>query len=482
MKTKIIDTFLISLLTISAATTASLLAPQAKIPAAFCGGTTGLSTGLSIFRVKNLLTNKIDKLIYISNHIDSEINLNNNSDKVKKKYDREKKTALNKIKTEETITWLEQQNIEVKNYYKEEEGDGIFNEIALFLGYKYNLLQPIYEQIKRNIPKGTSFQINLASKTELEISTATQFCNKLSNYAFLNTYNYNNATKTIYASPPQQGRIINFLNGGWFERFVFHEIINLLKKNNFDFSCLLNPQINISNGNNFELDLLFLIDKVPLWLECKTGDYQAYILKYSEFRKVLSISKARACLIILGISNELTNKLNQLYEITVLNENNFLEYIELLIKNNDNNQDANNIIKNKSELHTVFKKAGIRPLPEIREEIITEILKAKLPQPLLNIKKEISQKKEHISNNKIQDIFNVLLQSRCFLNENKKPITSFKETVYSLVSNDYKTIENLCLETYKNIILSIDLNYFNCRENINNFEDVVGGIYSLNNG
>jgi predicted SprT family Zn-dependent metalloprotease len=478
MKNKIIDTFLVTLITISAGATASFLAPQqVRITAAIWGGTTGLTTGISIFRVKKSLEEKIDNLTQFNqHHAHKLVSVKGGKNLAKKKADQFKQINFKQIDCEAALNWLQKQDIEVKKYYQPEEGEHIFNEISLFLGDKYNLIQTVYEQLKRNIPKGTSFQVHLASKSELEISTATQFCTKLSNYALLNTYNYNNVTKIIYASPPQQGRLINFLNGGWFEKYVFQKIINLLQENNLKFSCIVNPQITLSNGSNFELDILFLINDNPLWLECKTGDYQSYIVKYSDFKKHLSIEKENSCLIILGLPNHLTKKLTQLYEITVLNENNFLEYIELTIKGDSQEQNNNSVAKNNNnELTTIFKKAGIRPLPEIRHLIISEISQIKLPQTLIEIKKEISEKLTDISNNKIQDIINVLLQGGCFLDEKKHPIISFKDDVYYLISNDEKKLENHCLNTYKETILSFDNNYFNSPENINNFQEVVGG-------
>jgi hypothetical protein len=476
MKSKIIDTLLIGLLTLSAGATANFLADtENKRTATLAGGATGLTLGLSIFRIKKSLEEKIDNSS-ILNHSNDLNNEKKEKNLTKKKEESIQNFNIKKLNSIPAINWLKKQEIEVKKYYQPEEGEEIFNEIAFFLGDKYNLVQTVYEQLKRNIPKGTPFQVHLASKTEMEISTSTQFCTKLSNYAFLNTYNYNNATKIIYASPPQQGRLINFLNGGWFEKYVFQKIINLLQENKLKFSCVVNPQINLPNNNNFELDILFLINNIPLWLECKTGDYQAYIVKYSDFKKHLSIGKENSCLIILGLPNHLTKKLTQLYEITVLNENNFLEYIELVIKGEIREKISHHSSTNNhtNELTTIFKKAGIRPLPEVRSLIIGVILQIKLPQTLIEIKKEISEKLTDISNNKIQDIINVLLQSGCFLDEKKQPVISFKDNVYSLISDNEHDLENRCLNTYKETILSLDDKYFDTSENLSNFQQVVG--------
>jgi len=133
----------------------------------------------------------------------------------------------------------------------------------------------------------------------------------------------------------RNGKVINFFTGGWFERYVYQKISDLLIKNKLKFTHLANPQIILPNGDDFELDLLFLIENQPLWVECKTGEYQAYVQKYSNARKILNIPKNRSVLIILGISDDIAEKLTELYDITITNETKFMDLIRLLVLNRE---------------------------------------------------------------------------------------------------------------------------------------------------
>jgi hypothetical protein len=108
----------------------------------------------------------------------------------------------------------------------------------------------------------------------------------------------------------------------------------LLRQKKQFYKSILNPQIVLQNGEDFELDILFLVNNQPFWIECKTGDYQNHVTKYSKMRSVLSIPKESSLLVILGIREQLTQDLTSLHDIHVANENNFLAIAESLILGN----------------------------------------------------------------------------------------------------------------------------------------------------
>jgi hypothetical protein len=223
--------------------------------------------------------------------------------------------------------WLASHGITVKNYKKEKAADEIFDRLATFLGERFDSLERLHEQIRRNLSTGNNFKLNLASSSQEEIANSTQLCTWLHQYAFLSSYRYDKYAKAIYATPQRVGKMINFFAGGWFERFVFLKTSNLLSQHGLDYIWVTNPQISLPNGDDFELDILFLVENIPLWLECKTGDYSSYIAKYADIRSILSIPKERSILVILGISDDLTSQLTDLYDLTVANENNFLAQV-----------------------------------------------------------------------------------------------------------------------------------------------------------
>ena len=191
--------------------------------------------------------------------------------------------------------WLTAKGITVKNYREQDTTDSIVDPLAIFLGGTgFKTWRRVHEFIRRSLSTGESITLNLSSRSQEEIADSTQFCTMLYSYAFLSSYRYDKRIKTIYAIPQRLGNVTNFFTGGWFERYIYLKILSLLSQNTVKFTCLLNPQITFSNGDDFELDLLFLIDNQPLWFECKTGDYQGYIAKYAETRKVPIRTQAKS--------------------------------------------------------------------------------------------------------------------------------------------------------------------------------------------
>jgi len=229
--------------------------------------------------------------------------------------------------------WLTSRNIVVKNYHEQDSTDKIIDELALFIGERFKNVFRLHELIRKNLSTGDTFALNLSSSSQTEVGDSTNLCNKLYSYAFLSSYRYAKSSKMIYASVQRNGKVINFFTGGWFERYVYQKISDLLIKSKLKFTHLANPQIILPSGDDFELDLLFLIENQPLWVECKTGEYQAYVQKYSNVRKILNIPKNRSVLIILGISDDIAEKLTELYDITITNETKFMDLIRLLVLN-----------------------------------------------------------------------------------------------------------------------------------------------------
>lgn len=224
------------------------------------------------------------------------------------------------------LTWLSQRQVQVTTHRQPTEVDIVFDRLALFLGDRYGSLAPLLKKIKVSLQTGSRFRLSLADRTQIDITNCTQFCRMLKDDSFLAYYYYSPLDKVIQAAP--QRSFTNFFNGDWFERFVYHKVCDLLTANNYQYECLINPDIVLANTNKFGLDLLFLIGQEPLWLECKTGqDYTAFLERYSNHRKALGINKERSFLVILDITESQTIDLTNLWDITVVNRDNFLTQI-----------------------------------------------------------------------------------------------------------------------------------------------------------
>jgi hypothetical protein len=351
--------------------------------------------------------------------------------------------------------------------------------MATFLGERFDSLVSLHDQIRRNLSTGSSFTLNLASSSQEEIANSTQLCTWLHRYAFLSSYKYNSHSKTIYAAPQRVGRVINFFTGGWFERFVFLKVSSLLSQNDLEYVHLANPQISLPNGDDFELDLLFLVRDEPLWIECKTGDYQSHVAKYANIRPTLSISEERSILVILGTSDDLASQLTDLYDITVANENNLLPQVAAALDLVEIPRDTTPTHPvQPGKLSTLLNKAGLRPLPEIRAKTISELIDlvaSKDEAEILSEIKPILAERLKISKSKTQDILNAIVRSGCLVNAEGETVSSFTIPFDELISSDPDDIERKVMGSYIQAVLMVDLTYFDDGSKIAEFEQVTGG-------
>jgi hypothetical protein len=228
--------------------------------------------------------------------------------------------------------WCTKHNVSVKCVHTPNDVDEVFDELAIELGDKFDTLSGLYEVIKKRVKNGSYFNYSLHNKTPDEISKIVEFSCKLTRLGFLkskirtdNPYNKDN--KTISAAPIRTGKVSNFFTGNWLERYVFNKTYNFLNSLNLDFQYILNPQIEWDSGGLNELDMVFMINGVAFWIECKTNNFQDHIVKYREIMKKLALPQHRTMLVMLGLSDGYCSKLTSIHGITFLNERSFLDYI-----------------------------------------------------------------------------------------------------------------------------------------------------------
>lgn len=391
------------------------------------------------------------------------------------------------------LNWLKIRHINVKECRQSEAADDVFDSLSIFLGEKYESLSRLHDLIRKNLQTESSFSLNLSGKSQEDIANNTKLCLQLKAYAFLSSYYYNSSTKTIHATPQKMGKFTNFCNGGWFERFVFKKISALLSESGLQYECLSNPKIVLQNGDAHELDMLFFECEQPLWIECKTGDYQADIKKYSTMQKTILVPKQRAVLIVLGIPDEVSAKLTDLSDITVANQGNFLEKIRSTVgknkkpkhivvntelKNDKEKEESESKAINKpSSLSVLLNNSHLRPLPEYRMSVIKKLISVvqaiEQPKNMTEVKAMLAEQLT-LSKSQLQDILNAIVRSGCLLDQAGNVVSSFTLPFATLVSVEPDIIEDHCLEIYIGAVLKTVPDYFDDAHNVSKFEQIVG--------
>lgn len=239
--------------------------------------------------------------------------------------------------TSDLEKFLNSKGVSIKHIREEDEADEVLDKIALFMGDRYSLIKKVYELIKRNLNSGRSFKLDLKNASQDEIGSITQLCTNLHQIAFLEEYKYFKSPKYyMYGKVNRIPKALNFFSGGWLERYVKTAILEAITSISHpvaaNYSYLKNPQIQLPNGDDFELDILFKIEEEIFWLEAKTGEYQKYVQKYSKMSKTLNLDEDHAYMILTDITENSASALKSLFGMNVVNIDSFSETFKQAIQ------------------------------------------------------------------------------------------------------------------------------------------------------
>ena len=209
---------------------------------------------------------------------------------------------------------------------------GFFDEVAVQLGDHYGTLSLISDKIRYIQRKGyTTVKITLNKRSQKDIKVITRFCKDLYDYSFVAKYFYQKQEKIIRLTLQTAPKIVNFFNGEWMEWFVFMKLLDFFREKQVSVSCLRNLSAVFPNEDRHELDVFFLVnEKTPLCIECKTGEFRKDIEKYSVLRDRLKLNQEQFLICVVGLSEKQTQGLSSMYDVTFVNEKNFLQQVEKL--------------------------------------------------------------------------------------------------------------------------------------------------------
>jgi len=231
------------------------------------------------------------------------------------------------------IDWFEKKNIILDIDTKTIDTQGFFDEVAVALGENYTLLKNINDQIKKAQRKGYgTVSVAISNYSQKEVQALTQYCKALYDFSFVAKYFYNKPDKRIHLTLQKAPSILNFFNGEWLEWFVFMKLLILFYEKKVPFAALRSFKVHFPNEDKHEVDVFFLINNdTPLFIECKSGEFRSTIEKYQKLRKRMGIDKENFTMLVLGLSDEQIKGLTSMYDITFVNENNFVEYFSAML-------------------------------------------------------------------------------------------------------------------------------------------------------
>ncbi len=438
--------------------------------------------------------------------------------------------------SEEIITvvqWLKTKNIAFKgyNYHESELVRKEQDKIAEFIGEHYDIINPFFKAVKGNLSKKIDtknnekvrrYSVILTSEDRANIDIWKKFYHLLDQALFFEH------PKPIFEGINKEGKKaicdeikINtksdehhhrFLNqGGWFESYVYKKVYDLIIDFGFKEEKVIkdrNLEIEFTTENgsfrNGEIDMLFIIQNQPLWIECKVAisnldgtDVVEFANKYSERREKLSIPKERAFLFIWwGLEDEKAELYTSKSEITLVNRNSFEKKIKKALQNIAHIE-ATKIDKQMLINSSPLQVFGQQYCPEkkYRKGILQSLIKLFAKNvneglDLYDVKDELSGELPDIDSKIMYQILDAVWRGGCLCDRQEQPIIGnggfykkatkiLPEYIGEKDADTERNLERKCLEVYVRVIVTqIDSNFFRnsdtLDENHQQFEEIFG--------
>ena len=245
------------------------------------------------------------------------------------------------------VSFLASRGIQIKVIPPEDASDNIIDSLSLFLGERYDALSGLLAKIKRAMQSGMPITESLKNRSQQDVSSNCQFCTRLHEVAFLEQYQYfRSPTYLIKAKTTTLPKAQRFFAGQWLERFILQKVkavhaqVAAEISSELDFEYLLNPQIILPNGDDFELDILARFGPWVYWIEAKSGDYQQHVAKYSKFARLIGLDYAHSLMVLTDVPDDRCEALSSLFSMSVCNLRSFEEKLLAVARSDTAQQSA----------------------------------------------------------------------------------------------------------------------------------------------
>ena len=218
--------------------------------------------------------------------------------------------------------WFHKKQIKVQADMRGVDTSGFFDEVAEAIGGNLSVLKEVLERIRWSQQKEhASTTIHLDKKSPDEAKAISAFCQQLYDFSFVTKCFHNkpeNNVRLILQSAPT---IRAFFNGEWLEWHALMTCLRYAKERQRRFSCTRGLNLTLANGDSYELDVFMLIDgKVPICIECKSGEFRQNIDRYLALRKRLGLDAKQFVMCIAGLSDDNAKAFSAMYDLTFVSE------------------------------------------------------------------------------------------------------------------------------------------------------------------
>lgn len=400
------------------------------------------------------------------------------------------------------IAWFTKRCIDVENSYQPDPVvDQFLDGLSLYLGENYSVLKLFHRRLKGSVGKRIRF--NLQDQSETECSIHREYLQKLRESALLSFGRYFvKETKFILAATHNRKDVMGFLNGDWFERFIYYKTVEIFDAEGIDYEYLRNPMIAYSSENGSEIDLFFLVNNTPLLIECKSGqNYDEGIEKFVSHRQKLDLDCSRSIFVVLDLDEAQASLRTKQWGITVVNETAFIDCIRNLAQNESKRESLMEVdiedhesdidesdfissdLSDSSSLEKFFKAQKLNLAPQYRQIVFSELIQL-FEQPdtamsfneITKVIRDRLSEKSPLARHKIYEILNALRISNYLYNQYNNAERNVSKPISRVRKLDVSALEQKAMEYYaKQILQRCDPDFFNKDANIAEFEQRVLG-------
>ena len=395
------------------------------------------------------------------------------------------------------IQWLRSYQVELVNSYSGHDADTILDQTAFFIGSNYPLLHDVLHKIRQSLScDHFGFRVNLTNEPEQRITAVTNLGTKLKSIGFLSyTYQRQGGRRTAHIRTLDSNGT-QFLTGEWLERYAYQVVTKIFEQKGLEYEALMNVIIKDKDGTQSEIDLLCFVKEKPLWIECKVANCEEFISRYSRFAKLFNLNPQQIFLVVLDMPREQAQTLTDIHHVQVVTPDEVPDAIEHTLQVFDGAKPVRRAVLSSSEsgvnepevfyrlgtpmqLQSFLIAAGLRPLPKDRERLIQTLIERvssqTSPQTISHIKTDLyASLNEDVSRSKISEFLRICLKSGCFLDPNHQVVKDFRTPVSDLISQDWRDLEDKCVEGIASRLLIQDAHYFQSADKCSHFQSVVG--------
>lgn len=231
--------------------------------------------------------------------------------------------------------WFAARDIQLQFDYSAVDTSGFFDDASLLLGQYYPLCKTILNSAKWAYHnKRPSFNIDLGKYTQQEAKSLRELCQNLYNYSIFTRYIYRKENKVAQLFLQNTQVIQQFLTGGWLEWYVLMKLLERAKSRgqHFVFSCSRSTKFVFRNQDVHELDVLFMTQhKLPVVIECKSGEFRQDIPKLVNIQKRLGLPVENFIVLALDNDQQQANALSKMYPLTFASLNDWQEKVSRLL-------------------------------------------------------------------------------------------------------------------------------------------------------